>query len=88
MSQFTGMDIEGVRGMATQMDTAAGEIEQLIQRLTGVLDGTQWVGPDAANFRGEWQGAHTASLRNVGEALRQVAQVARLNADQQQQASA
>ncbi len=88
MSNFTGMDISGVRQMATQMDTAAGEIENLMSRLSSVLEGTQWVGTDATNFRSEWTGAHCGSLRQISERLRQVSQVARQNADQQEAASA
>lgn len=88
MSNFTGMDIAGVRQMATQMDSAAGEIEGLMGRLTSSLDGTQWVGNDATNFRSEWSGVHTASLRQIADRLRQVSQLARQNADQQEAASA
>ena len=88
MSNFTGMDIAGVRQMSTQMDTAAGEIEGIMGRLTSVLDGTQWVGNDATNFRAEWTGAHSASLRQISERLRQVSQIARQNADQQEATSA
>ena len=88
MSNFTGMDIPGVRQMATQMDAAAGEIETLMGRLSSVLEGTQWVGTDATNFRSEWAGAHSASLRQISERLRQVSEVARQNADQQEAASA
>ena len=84
---FTGMDIPAVRQMATQMDTSAGEIEQLISRLTGTLNGTQWEGPDAVAFRGEWEGQHTASLRQVAERLRHVCLQARANADEQEAAS-
>ena len=84
---FTGMDIAGVRQMATQMDTSAGEIEQLTAKLTGVLNGTQWEGPDAAQFRSEWEGQHTATLRQLSERLRQVCNQARKNADEQEQAS-
>ncbi len=87
MSNFTGMDIPGVRQMATQMDSAAGEIESLMARLSSMLEGTQWVGNDATNFRSEWSGAHCASLRQISERLRQVSQVARSNADQQEAAS-
>lgn len=84
---FTGMDIPAVRQMATQMEQASGEIEQLVARLTGTLNGTQWEGPDANAFRSEWEGQHTAALRNVGQALQTVSQRARANADEQEAAS-
>ncbi len=85
---FTGMDIGQVRTLATQLDTGAGEIEALISKLTSVLDGTSWEGPDAVKFRGDWSGAHTQTLRNVAEQLKSTAVVARGQADQQEAASA
>ena len=85
---FTGMDIQAVRGLATQMDSASGEIEQLMARLSSGLEGTAWEGPDAVAFRSEWQGAHTTSLRQISERLRVVADQARRNAQEQENASA
>lgn len=84
---FTGMDIPAVRQMATQMEQASNEIEQLVSRLTGTLNGTQWEGPDANAFRSEWEGQHTSSLRQVSQALQNVCQRARANADDQEATS-
>jgi uncharacterized protein YukE len=87
MSQFTGMDIEEVRQLAAQLDHAADEIKQLATTLTSKLQGTAWVGQDQQTFLSDWQGQHQARLNQVVEALHQAAQVARRNADDQQQAS-
>ena len=84
---FTGMDISAVRNLATQMDASAGEIEQIMSKLTSTLEGTQWEGADATNFRSEWQGAHCATLRQLSERLKTVATQARKNADEQEAAS-
>lgn len=84
---FTGMDIPAVRQLATQMDAASSEIEQLINRLTSALAGTEWVGNDASAFRDEWQSSHTTNLRQVSERLKTVAEQARKNASEQEAAS-
>ncbi len=84
---FTGMDIQGVRTLATQLNTAAGDIDGLLARLTGQLNSTSWVGPDREQFVGEWGSTHTSQLKNVAQALRDAAQKATLNAQQQEQAS-
>ena len=83
-----GMNPESVRSMATQLDNSAWDIEGMITRLTGLLGGVEWNGPDAAAFRSDWDGAHVTALRNVLTALNAAAARARTNADQQDQASA
>ncbi len=85
---FTGMSVEGVRSLASQMDNSAGEIEGIIGKLTGALGGTEWVGNDATKFRSDWESMHTQALRNVAEQLKATATTARGNADQQEAASA
>jgi uncharacterized protein YukE len=87
MSQFTGMDVAEVRQLATQLDHAAEEIKQLTQSLTSKLHGTAWVGQDQQTFLNDWQSQHQARLNQVSEALSQAAQIARRNADDQQQVS-
>lgn len=88
MSQMYGMSISEVQSLASQLDQKAGEIETIITTITSTLGSTQWVGPDATAFRSEWEGTHTAQLRNVVTALRDTATVARKNAQMQQETSA
>lgn len=87
MSNIYGMDIQGVRTLAGQLDTKAGEIEQILSILTSTLSSTQWLGPDATRFRDDWDSTHSANLRRVAEALRTASQNANANAQQQEQAS-
>jgi uncharacterized protein YukE len=87
MAGFTGMDIPGVRTLATQMKAKADEIEGIQRELTSKLQGTQWVGPDRQQFEGDWNGQYSNSLRQVAQALRDAAQRAEQNATQQEQAS-
>ncbi len=84
---FTGMDIQAVRQLATQMRQKADEIEQIKNQLTSALNGAQWVGPDQQKFKSEWDGSCTQSLTRVAEVLRQAGQAAEQNAPQQEQAS-
>ncbi len=88
MATFTGMDIQAVRTLAQQMNSSAGEIQQLMQRLTSALQGTPWVGPDREQFLSDWQSQHVVALRNVAQSLEQAATRANMNANEQEQASA
>lgn len=87
MANVWGLDVQQVRDLATNLDREADSIDQILSKLTGVLNGTQWSGPDATQFRNDWQGSHTTALRKVGQALRDAAQHARANAVAQEQAS-
>lgn len=82
-----GMDVTGVRQLANQMSSAAGEIQQLSGQLTNLLGNTQWVGPDHDRFAAEWNGTYVHQLQVVANALQDAANVANLNAQQQEQAS-
>lgn len=83
-----GMDIEGVRQLAAQMDSNAGQIDQLIGALNAALEGTEWIGPDRERFVGDWHTTFVPQLTAVANTLRDTANAARSNADQQEQASA
>lgn len=87
MANVWGLDVQQVRDLATNLDREADSIDQILSKLTGVLNNTQWTGPDATQFRNDWQSSHTASLRKVGQALRDTAQLARANAVSQEQTS-
>lgn len=83
-----GLDIQQVRQLSSQLNRQAETIQQSLSTLTAALNGTQWTGPDAEQFRNEWSSTHTASLRNVINALQEASQKAARNADAQEQASA
>jgi uncharacterized protein YukE len=84
---FWGLDVEGVRALATNLDQDGDQIDQILSKLTGILSSTQWSGPDADKFRNDWQGAHSTSLRQVSQALHDTATLARSNASAQEQVS-
>ena len=87
MSTFTGMDISGVRQLASQMDQRAEEIRGLMSQLSSALQAAQWVGPDREQFVQQWQSAHCQQLNGVAQGLNEAANRARLNAQQQETAS-
>jgi uncharacterized protein YukE len=87
MANVWGLDVQQVRDLATNLDREADSIDQILSKLTGILNNTQWTGPDATQFRNDWQGSHTTALRKVGQALRDTAQLARTNATAQEQTS-
>ena len=87
MSNVWGLDVQQVRDLGTNLDREADSIDQILSKLTAVLNNTQWTGPDATQFRNDWQGAHSTALRRVGQALRDTAQMARTNAAAQEQTS-
>ncbi len=82
-----GLDVEQVRQLSTQLNQKAADIESILSTLTAALNGTQWEGPDASQFRNDWSGQHTASLRNVASALRDAGAKAQQNATAQEQTS-
>ncbi len=87
MSNFTGMDIQAVRDLATQLTNKAGEIDSLRQQLTGKIDGTPWVGADRERFHSDWSSRHSVALTQVADALRDAASTATRNASEQETAS-
>ncbi len=84
---LTGMDITEVRSLATQMDSSASNIQDIVGRLTQVLNATNWIGPDRERFVGEWQGSHCQQLNAVVQSLQDAANRARMNADDQEAAA-
>ncbi|HWL44883.1 MAG TPA: WXG100 family type VII secretion target [Ilumatobacter sp.] len=87
MSNFTGMDIAGVRQLANQFSQKADEIDGIRNFLTSQLNSTQWVGNDRERFVGDWQGQYTTALNTVVNALREAQQTALRNAQEQETTS-
>lgn len=87
MAGFYGMDIEQVRQLANQLGQKAQTIDEVISTITNQLGSTDWKGPDADQFRNDWNGTLTTQLRNVAQALRDAQQRANKNAQEQEQTS-
>ncbi|HEY2791770.1 MAG TPA: hypothetical protein VGJ28_05410 [Micromonosporaceae bacterium] len=87
MSELYSMDVTAVRNFANQLGNKADEIDSISNMLTQLLDGATWTGPDATQFRGDWNGTHRAQLHQVSTALRDASQRANVNVQQQVDAS-
>lgn len=87
MAGFVGMDPAAVRSLAGQLNAKADEIRTIAANLSSTLDGTQWVGNDATNFRSDWNSSHRTQLMHVADALSEASTRATSNAEQQEQAS-
>lgn len=87
MAGFTGMDVEAVRTLASQLSAKADEIDTIASALSSSLDGVHWVGLDADGFRGDWHNTYRTQLSTVSSALRDASSRATNNAAQQEQAS-
>lgn len=87
MANMSGMDVQAVRQLATQLKAAGDQITQLTQKLTSQLNSTTWQGSDQQRFSNDWQSQYRTSLTNVADALRQAGELANRNAQEQEQAS-
>jgi uncharacterized protein YukE len=87
---FEGMDIDAVTSLATQLDGQASQIVSTINAIDGIISNMEgsWRGADATEFQGWWQSQHRPAMVSVEQAVSGLAQSARNNISQQQQASA
>ncbi len=83
-----GMDPVEVTNLANQFQTAANDINQLIQSITSALNSTTWSGPDQQRFSSEWNGSDVAALRKAAQDLEQEHQYLMMKVQEQEQASA
>jgi len=82
-----GLDVQQVRELSSQLNGKASEIQSILSQLTSKLNSTHWTGPDADQFRNEWSGEHTASLKKVIAALNDAGRKAQANAAAQESTS-
>jgi uncharacterized protein YukE len=87
MANVWGLDVEAVRTLGAQLDREAETIETLLKNLSTTLLNTPWSGPDSVQFRNAWDQQHSTQLRNVAQALRDTAGLARQNAQEQENIS-
>ncbi|MFC0675086.1 WXG100 family type VII secretion target [Brachybacterium hainanense] len=87
MNSNQGMAVEEVRQMAAQLRDAAEEIGAIERELTGGLEGVDWTGPDADQFRGQWSGEMVPALQQIMQAVADLGETADRNADEQARTS-
>lgn len=86
---MTGMDVELVSGVATQLDGQAAAIGAAAADVDRLVDSavSQWFGADAQKFVQEWQAQHRPALVTALQALAQLSATAKRNVAEQQLAS-
>ena len=82
-----GADVAQLKNLGNKLQAGSSEIENQKSMLTKVLDGTQWMGPDADAFKQKWSGEHMTQLTRVAESLKEASQKATRNAQEQSDAS-
>ena len=87
MANQVGMESAQVRQLASQMDRRADEIDAMLRSTTARLSGLPWVGNDRNRFIDSWNSIHATKLRAVARGLREAAEKARFNANEQDRVS-
>ena len=88
MAGMIGADLEQVRALAADFERAAAQLTQTSQKVRNGIQISAWVGPFAVRFRHTWDSDHSVKLRQAANALAAQAKQLRLEADQQDRASA
>lgn len=84
---FLGSDVDAQQSLDTALQGSAQVFLGIRSRLGRQLDGTEWHGPDAHAFRGQWQSSYAPALQKIVDHLREAAQDVRRQRDQQLAAS-
>lgn len=82
-----GADVNALRGFADGLRGRAHQLDELVSRLTPMIDGLPWSGPDRDRFVRAWHGDHAAALTHVCSDMRDAATLASTKADEQLEAS-
>lgn len=87
---MVGMDVEAIRGVATQLNGQADAIDGVITSIDGMIASAigVWQGTDAQQFQDWWNSQHKPALMNAREAIAGLASSANNNAAAQEAASA
>ncbi|GAB4084416.1 hypothetical protein GCM10028784_10460 [Myceligenerans cantabricum] len=83
-----GADIEALRQLADRIVRGGETLDGVVGIVESAMpDAEQWSGPDAEGFRDEWYGSHGPALTATAQALAEVAETVRGNADEQDDTS-
>ncbi|WP_440711388.1 WXG100 family type VII secretion target [Herbiconiux sp. YIM B11900] len=85
---YWGADVGELRALAKDFDQKAAQLTTIAGTLNGSINATTaWKGPDAVEFRSEWNGTYRQSLTNATNILRAASTALVKNADEQETAS-
>ena len=87
MSDLRGMDIAGIRHLASVLQQGSDVVSDAINRARSIVENLNWRGQDRDRFVASWHDTHTPNLMGLSEHLRQAAHDAQERATAQEQAS-
>lgn len=82
-----GLDYDGVKKFAKEVQTDADKIESIAKALGTKVQSLPWKGPDAMFFKNNWDSTYEKNLKTIAKALESVAQRADKQAEQQKETS-
>ena len=82
-----GADVEQLDTLAKKFDQEAEQLTQAVSQIGSQVKSVWWEGRDADRFRSEWEATYASQLRKISEALKQVGQGVRKQAQQQRTTS-
>jgi hypothetical protein len=82
-----GMDVEAGRQASQQINQGSQELEALSGRMTQVIDGFEWIGPDADRTRDTWKSDYVAMLSKVTASLQDFSTLINNQAQEQETVS-
>ena len=87
---MVGMNVESILTASNQMLREADRLDEALRKVDALVDlaGRHWRGPNLSQFRGRWEGQYRRAGVRAAADLRQLADLARRNAEAQRRTSA
>lgn len=82
-----GMDVEAGRQASQQINQGSQELEALTGKMTQVIQGFDWIGPDADRTRDSWSSDYVTMLQKVSQSLQEFSTLINNQAQEQEQVS-
>ena len=82
-----GMDVEAGRQASQQITQGSQELEALTGRMTQVIQGFDWIGPDADRTRDSWNSDYVTMLQRVSQSLTEFSTLINNQAQEQETVS-
>ena len=82
-----GMDVEAGRQASQQINQGSQELEALSGKLTQVIQGFDWIGPDADRTRDTWSSDYVTMLQKITQSLQEFSTLINNQAQEQEQVS-
>lgn len=82
-----GMDVEAGRQASQQINQGSQELEALSGKMTQVIQGFDWIGPDADRTRDTWSSDYVTMLQKVSQSLQEFSTLINNQAQEQEQVS-